>query len=182
MLKFALFILTLLTSLTLVAQKGKTFPDLEGETLDGKTIVVPADVSDKLTIVGMAFSKKAEATLKSWYTPMYDKFILKRGIFDAQYDVNFFFIPMYTGTKKMAYQISMNKMRESNRKDLYPYLLFYKGEMDPYISVLNMDEKNLSYLFVIDQKGKVIYSTKGLFTEKKMEGLEDLLDSFVDED
>lgn len=174
-----LITLTCLLSLSLAAQKGQIFPDLEGETLDGKTIVVPADTKNKLTIVGMAYSKKAEDALKSWYTPMYDKFILKRGMFDDQYDVNFFFIPMYTGTKKMAYEISMNKMRESNRKDLYPYLLFYKGEMDAYLEVLNMEEKNLPYLFVIDQEGKVVYYAKGLFTDKKMEDLEEVLDSFL---
>lgn len=182
MLKPAFFTFAVLVSLSLFAQKGKTFPDLPGESLDGKTVLVPADTKNKLTIVGMAYSKKAEDGLKSWYTPMYDKFVLKRGIFDAQYDVNFFFIPMFTGTKKMAYQISMDKMRESNRKDLYPYLLFYKGEMDPYIDVLRMEEKNLPYLFVIDQEGKVVYYTKGLFTEKKMEDLEEVLDSFIEED
>ncbi|MDG1780633.1 MAG: hypothetical protein P8H59_06765 [Flavobacteriales bacterium] len=171
----------LLSATILFAQKGVQFPEMPCESLDNQTVVIPTDTKDKLTIVGMAYSKKAESALKSWYTPMYDKFILKRGIFDAMYDVNFFFVPMYTGTKKMAFEISMKKMRESNRKDLYPYLLFYKGGLEPYVEVLNMKEKNLPYLFVIDQEGKVVYYAKGLYTEKKMEDLEEVLDSFIED-
>ena len=125
----------------------------------------------------MAYSKKSEDILKGWYEPMFNKFVLKRGIMDHLYDVNFFFIPMYTGAKKMAYEISMDKMRESNRKDLYPYLLFYKGELEPYVSVLKMEEKELPYLFIIDRDGKVLYRTKGLYSEKKMEEIEAILDS-----
>ena len=128
---------------TSFGQVGKPFPELPGKTLDNREIVVPTDTQDKLTIVGMAYSKKSEDILKGWYEPMFNKFVLKRGIMDHLYDVNFFFIPMYTGAKKMAYEISMDKMRESNRKDLYPYLLFYKGELEPYVSVLKMEEKEL---------------------------------------
>ena len=50
----------------------------------------------------------------------------------------------------MAYNTSIKKMKESNRKDLYPYLLFYKGEMDPYVDALNMKDKNSAYLYIIE--------------------------------
>lgn len=175
--KLAITALLALFVLTSFGQVGKPFPELPGQTLDNREIIVPTDTKDKLTIVGMAYSKKSEDILKGWYEPMFNKFVLKRGIMDHLYDVNFFFIPMYTGAKKMAYEISMDKMRESNRKDLYPYLLFYKGELEPYVSVLKMEEKELPYLFIIDREGNVLYRTKGLYSEKKMEEIEAILDS-----
>ncbi|MCH2199546.1 MAG: hypothetical protein MK081_12265 [Flavobacteriales bacterium] len=169
-----------LLSVMSFAQKGEQFPELQGESLEGTQITIPTDTGDKITIVGMAYSKKSEATLKTWYEPMFDKFVLKRGIMDHLYDVNFYFIPMYTGAKKAAYDVSIKKMKESNRKDLFPYLLFYKGSMDPYVDVLKMDKKDLPYLFIIDESGTIIYATKGLYSEKKMEEIEAALDAQLD--
>lgn len=171
-----LFVILLIFCSTAFAQKGDTFPELQGETLEGNSLTLPGDVNDKITIVGMAYSKKSESTLKTWYTPMYDKFVLKRGIFDEMYDVNFLMIPMYTGAKKLAYDASMKKMKESNRKDLFPYLLFYKGSIDPYVEGLSMDEKNQPYLFIFDEEGTILYHTKGLYSEKKMGEIEAVLD------
>ena len=163
-----------------MAQVGDTFPDLSGELLTGESVVLPADKQDKITLVGMAYSKGAEDILKSWYTPMYDKFVLKRGMFDHLYDVNFLFVPMYVGAKKVAYKTSIKKMKESNRKDLYPYLLFYKGGLEPYVETLKMGNKNQAYLFIIDQQGKILYHTKGMFSENKMEEIEGVLDGYLD--
>lgn len=169
-------LLTMLPS-WILGQTGESFPELSGETLEGKELTLPEDTNDKLTIVGMAYSKKSEDVLKTWYTPMYDKFVLKRGMFDHMYDVHFLMIPMYTGAKKMAYEASLKKMRESNRKDLYPYLLFYKGSMEPYVETLNMEDKKVPYLYIYDESGEILYSTKGLYTEKKMEEIEAILDA-----
>lgn len=165
---------------TALAQIGDAFPDLPGELLTGENITLPSDKQDKLTLVGMAYSKGAEDILKSWYTPMYDKFVLKRGMFDHLYDVNFLFVPMYVGAKKAAYKPSIKKMKDSNRKDLYPYLLFYKGGLDPYVETLGMDNKNQAYLFIIDKQGKILYHTKGMFSENKMEEIEGVLDEYLD--
>lgn len=172
-----LSITSLLCLLFIASPKGKTFSELQGEKLTGEQVSIPKDIGDKVSIVGMAYSKKSEATLKTWYQPMFDKFVLKRGIFDAQYDVNLLFIPMFTGSKKAAYNVSMKQMKESNREDLYPYLLFYKGDLEPYVSELEMDNKELPYLFILDENGSILYSTKGLFNEKKMEEIEAVLDA-----
>ena len=173
-------LILLLTAATLSTTAQQKFPSLTGEKLSGDQITLPEGVNDKVSIIGMAYSKKSEDMLKTWYTPMYDKFVLKRGIFDAQYDVNMLFVPMYTGTKKAAYNVSMKKMKESNRKDLYPYLLFYKGSLEPYVSELKMENKALPYLFVVDQGGKILYQTQGFFSEKKMERIEEILDAQLD--
>lgn len=64
-----------------------------------------------------------------------------------------------------------------NRKDLYPHLLFYKGVLEPYKTDLDMDDKNLPYLFVLDEEGKIVYQTKGLYNEKKMKNIKEVLDA-----
>lgn len=159
----------------IVGPEGSVFPALSGETLEGKNVSLPADVAGKKTLVGMAYSAKAEEALMTWYQPVYDKFIAKLGMFDKDYDVNLYFIPMYIGLKQAAYESTKKKLRESNRKDLFPYILFYKGELSPYDAVLGLKDKNQPYFFVLDEKGKVIYHTTGNFTETKMEEIEALL-------
>lgn len=162
------------------AQVGTQFPTLPGETLESKVLSIPEDCKGKITLVGMAWSKKSEDILNTWYTPMYDKFVLKRGMFDSRYDVNMFFVPMYTGMKKAAYETTLKQLRESNRKDLFPYILFYKGSMEPYEKPLKLDDEALPYFFVLDEEGKILYATKGLYSEKKMEEIEEILDSRLD--
>jgi hypothetical protein len=89
------------------AQTGKMFPALQGELLDGKTMTLPTTTGKK-TLVGLAYSSKAEDALKSWYQPLYDKFIAKKGMFDDQIDIETYFVAMYIGLKQTAYESTMN--------------------------------------------------------------------------
>lgn len=172
-----LFVLCCAGMCETLAQNGASFPELSGEYLNGKQAVLPAAPRAKLLIVGMAYSKKAEDDLKSWYQPMYDSFVLKRGIMDGMYDVDLCFVPMFTGMKKAAYETAKNQLRKENRNDLHPHIVFYKGELEPFASVLKMDDKAKPYLFVVDQNGRIVFSTSGAFTERKKEQLESALDA-----
>ena len=40
-----------------------------------------------------------------------------------------------------------------------------------------MVEKNLPYFFVLDEEGKIVYATSGLYSEKKMSNIEEILDA-----
>ena len=125
----------------------------------------------------MAYSQKAEPLLKTWFQPAYDKFIAKRGMFDSFYDVNIFFIPMFVGIKQSAHDSNMKKTRQKENKELFPHILYWKGKLEELKGDLNMDRKDLPYFYVLDKEGKIIYSTTGRFTEKKMEEIEELLDA-----
>lgn len=157
---------------------GNTFPELKGKTLNGTEITLPIDASDKLSLIGMAYSKKSEGSLKSWFTPLYDKFILKRGIFDSQYDINLYFVPMFTGLKKSAYEGAYKKLQESNRNTLFDNIIFYKGDLEPYKSELGLKEKSTPYLFLVDQNGSIIHRIEGPYTEGKLEKLEDVISEY----
>ncbi|MCC6600960.1 MAG: hypothetical protein IT223_09840 [Crocinitomicaceae bacterium] len=160
-----------------IAQKGTPFPDLTGETLENKTLSIPSDTRGKMTLVGMAFSKKSEEALKSWYQPVYDKFIAKLGMFDGDYDIRVLFVPMYIGLKQTAYQSTLKELRQTHRQDLFPYILFYKGELEPYGSKLGLSDKSLPYFFLLDENGRVLYATSGFYNDQKMEEIEELIGS-----
>jgi hypothetical protein len=162
------------------AQKGATFPTLEGEVLSGEAIVLPGERRSKPLLVGMAYSKKAETDLKTWYNPMFNTFVLKRGIMDHLYDVDLYMIPMFTGMKQAAYETSKKKLQEDNRNDLFPHIVFYRGSISPFDKVLNMTDKAKPYFFVINSSGTVVYATNGPYTSKKQEQIENALDALLD--
>ncbi|MDH5476664.1 MAG: hypothetical protein OEX22_13280 [Cyclobacteriaceae bacterium] len=169
-----------LLSISLFAQfVGKPFPEMETESYDDVKISLPNDKTDKYTLVGLAYSKKSEADLNSWFSPVYHKFIKEedKGLFASfGYDINVFFIPMFTGAKATAAGTAKKKAAKGMDPRLLPHLLFYKGKLGPYKESLGLDKKDVPYFFVIDKEGKIIFATSGAYSDDKMDEIEEVLE------
>jgi hypothetical protein len=179
MIKFLNLILaicmTIATS-SIYAQIGKKFPAFHVHSLDDKNINLPSDAKGKYTLIGMAYSKAAEEELVTWFQPAFNTFIEKpKGLFTETYDINLYFIPMFTGVNQAASETAKKKLKESLDKNLVPYLLIYKGELKEYKEKLNLERKDSPYFFVLDKEGTVIYTTSGKFSEEKMDKIEELI-------
>ncbi len=157
---------------------GKYFPDMEAETIKDESVSLPNDTKGKYTLLGLAYSKKSEDDLNTWFEPVYHKFIAENnGLFSSfGYDVNVFFVPMFTGVKAAAAGTAKKKAAENIDARLLPYILFYKGELKTYKEALAFDKKDVPYFFVLDDEGKIIYATSGSFSGKKMDEIESLLE------
>lgn len=92
------------------------------------------------------------------------------------YDVNVYFVPMFTGVNAAATGTAKRKAIKNIDPQLLPYILFYKGELKPYKDALDFEKKDIPYFFVLDAEGKILYATTGKFTEDKMEHIEDVLE------
>jgi hypothetical protein len=157
---------------------GKTFPDMEAETIEDVKVMLPEKVKGKYTLLGLAYSKKSEDELNTWFQPVFEKFIQKnKGLFeDFGYDVNVYFVPMFTGVNAAATGTAKKKAVKNVDPNLLPYLLFYKGELKPYKEALDFEKKDVPYFFVLDKEGKIIYATSGSYSTKKMDGVEAVLE------
>ncbi|MFY0687359.1 MAG: hypothetical protein JXQ90_09350 [Cyclobacteriaceae bacterium] len=167
-------------SLISFAQVGIQFPDLEGESLTNQMFNLPADASGKYTLLGLAYSKKSESALKTWFSPTYNQFIYKPetpSLFAGNYDVNVFFIPMFTGAKRPAYTKVMDNVKKQVDKALHPYVLFYKGKLKDYKEALQFDGKDIPYFFVLDPDGKIIHTTRGGYSDSKMQQIVDAVEA-----
>ena len=155
-----------------------TFPDMSTETVDEKPILLPYDVSGKYTLLGLAYSKKSEGDLNTWYNPVFAKFIQKSdGLFGGfGYDVNVYFIPMFTGVKAAATGTAKKKAAKNFDPQLLPNILFYKGKLKPYKQALDFEKKDVPYFFVLDEDGKIVYATSGRYSDRKMDEIEEVLD------
>lgn len=147
---------------------NEDFPELTGKTLSGKTVTIPTDVTGKYTLVGIAYSMKAQDDLETWIEPVYQSLMD-----NPFFPVNLYFIPMTGDIKLMSQDKMETRMKEMMDSKLYKYILVYPGEPKPYVSALDMKEKDTPYFFVLDPKGKVVYSTSGAYSEKKLEAITD---------
>ncbi len=157
---------------------GTPFPDMVAETVDDKKVNLPLDVNGKYTLLGMAYSKKSEDELNSWFSPIFNKFIRKpEGMMAGMgYDVNVYFVPMFTGVNAAATGTAKKKALKNTDPQLLPYILFYKGELKKYKEALDFERRDIPYFFVLDPTGKIVYATSGAYSEAKMDAVEEVIE------
>ncbi|MEO5976630.1 MAG: hypothetical protein ABIS36_13650 [Chryseolinea sp.] len=157
---------------------GKMFPSLQAETVDDKKVLLPDAGKGKYTLIGLAYSKKSEDDLNSWFQPVFEKFIQKtNGLLSGfAYDVNVYFVPMFTGINSAATGTAKRKALKNIDPQLLPYILFYKGELKPYKEALDFEKKDIPYFFVLDATGKIVFATSGKYTEAKMNQVEEVIE------
>ena len=154
---------------------GKMFPSMDAETVEDKKVNLPQATKGKFTLLGLAYSKKSEDELNSWFQPIFQKFIQKnKGLFeDFGYDVNVYFVPMFTGVNAAATGTAKRKAAKNIDPQLLPYVLFYKGELKTYKKALDFEKKDIPYFFVLDPQGKIVFATSGKYSDSKMEAIEE---------
>lgn len=166
-------------SVSMITTKGKLFPVLTGENLDSKNISIPTDTKGKYTLLGLAYSQKAQEDLQTWLQPVYDVFIAKPTkpvLFDDSYDVHLYLVLMFTGSNESMAGTAKKKMKEGLDKELQPHVLLYKGDISKYKEALSLTDKDKPYFFVLDEEGKIVHTVSGPYSEAKMEKIQQLLD------
>ena len=154
---------------------AQNFPALTGETADGVSITLPKSDAKPFTIIGLAYSQKASPVMEGWYEPAYLRFIAKYGLLAGAYDADIFFVPLFVGANKSAYDAVLKNFRESADPEIVDHVLFSKDDIEPLSAALDLKNKGIPYFFVLDGNGKIIHRTQGEFTEDKLEAMEDVM-------
>lgn len=151
---------------------------MTAETAEDKKVNLPSDIKGKYSLLGLAYSKKSEDELNTWFNPIFSTFIQKpTGMMQGfTYDVNVYFIPMFTGINTAATSIAKKKAIKNTDPQLLPYILFYKGELKKYKDELDFERRDIPYFFVLDPDGKIVFATDGSYSAAKMESIEAVID------
>ena len=168
-----LLTVALAVATTLSAQR--TFPTIEGETVDGEKITLPKSDPKTFTIVGLAYSPKASDQLDEWLEPAYMRFVAKHGLFAGEYDADIYFMPVFAGTNKVLYEPSMKKFKKTASPEIVEHVLFAKSDLEMLRDELDMPEKEVPHFFILDRDGKIVYRIKGPYTLEKLEEMEEVL-------
>ncbi|MDQ3101680.1 MAG: thioredoxin family protein [Bacteroidota bacterium] len=162
-------------ALSCTAMAQQQFPNVTGETASGEIITLPKSDASKFTIVGLAYSSKASAMLDEWLEPAYLRFVAKHGLFAGEYDADIYFVPVFVGLNKTAYEPTIRKFKKTATPEIVDHVLFSKDDLDPLREQLGMDKEEIPHFFVLDSGGKILYRTEGAYTDEKLEAIEDIL-------
>ncbi len=163
----------LFITLSVAAQKGKTFPTIIGVSLSEKSMNLPMS-NGKYSVVAIAFNKAAEDELKKWLNPLYDTFMNKEKgkhsmDMSESHDVNFFFLPVIGGLKMVA-----KEFKSTTDKAFWPYIMDTdKCDIKLQAKILGAEDVKVPYVFVLDKEGKVVDFVSGKYSEDKSEKLEE---------
>ncbi|MBL8003388.1 MAG: hypothetical protein JNL05_15650 [Flavobacteriales bacterium] len=148
------------------------FPTLTGERSDGSSVQLPAASKGRFLIVGMAYGQKAGPLLEEWYGPAYLRFVQKHGLFASEIDADVYFVPLFVGLNRTAYNGSMKRLREEADPDVAKRVVFVKEDADAVRDALGLKDKETPYIFVVDPQGRIIHREEGKFTEEKLDAIE----------
>ena len=170
-----------LTFLILILQLSneslaQSFPSIEAENVKSKKLNIPTDLNGKKSIVFLAFTQQAEEMLDNWYEPVYTMFLDESGFNAMAYDCNVKLIMMFTGVGQSAANGIIKKIKDNVDEEFNDYLLFYQGDFKEQMKALELDKKNDAYVFVLDEKGKIIFKDSGRYSESKLEKIADLVE------
>ncbi len=156
-----------------------SFPDLEGESLEGVTVKVPENLIGKKSVLGLAFSKKADEDLRTWFEPAYTKFIDPPKVSflpEDPFEGNIYFIPMLQGLAKTVGGKIEKELKEGIDPKLHKHVIMYRGSVKDYKDELDMKSSSTPYFFVLDEEGNILYRTEGAYSDEKMEQIESYLE------
>lgn len=160
----------------LKAQAQKAFPSIDGHLLNDKTIHIPQK-NQKYSIVAIAYNRDAEYQLKEWLNPLYNVFIKKeKGSSQMDmaelFDVNFVFIPLISGFKKIEEDFKSN-----TDKEFWPYIMdTEKTDIKAVQKELSVENTKIPYFYVLNSEGKIVETQSGKFSEIKLDKLEDAIE------
>ena len=149
---------------------NKPFPKIEGISLSGNNITFPDVLIGKPSVLAVAFRQKAQKCINTWA----DELLLKYGINKS---VNYYEIPMLGGQYTMARNWIDGGMRGGVPKPLHDYTVTYYGPLRSYFKSLGISSKSDCYIYVLNNKGKVVDRHKGYSTEKGLKEMFNLIDS-----
>lgn len=157
-----------------LAQPGLAFPPLSAEDLNGQEVMLPKSTTASHTLIGMATTKKAEEALRTWQNPVYQKFVVKSGMMDQMFDVDVYFVPVFTGAAKAAKGQVVKKLKENNEPLVADHLLIYSGEKER-LDRLGMEDRKKPYFYLVDANGEVVWRGEGSFKSKYLDEIESIL-------
>ncbi len=161
-------------------QLKKAFPTIAVETLTNQKKNLPTDVKGKYTLIGVAYSQKSEADLKTWYEPTYQTFFAQTGnnnfVPTNAYDINMYFIIMINGLKQAAEGKIIEEIKKGTAAKHHKNIVTFAGNIKDYKESMSLGKKDDPTFFLLDKKGVVVYMAYGACDNGKLDAIIDILD------
>ena len=137
---------------------GERFPELRGEFLTGRKVVLPQESEGRVTLLLIGFTYQSRFAVEAWA----EKFI---GQFRADPRVSFFEVPMIGGLARLAKWFIDSGMRRGTSEEDYEHVITVYRDTDSWKRRLSFTEPDVAYLILLDRTGKVAWRHQGGFED-----------------
>lgn len=141
------------------------FPSMVGIDLMGEDKKIPESFKGKYNIVAVAFKHEHQADVNSWIT-VADNMLAKNS------NIKFYEIPLIYEINA-PYRFWVNNGMRSGIPDLKARLrtITVYTDREEFLDIMNMKTDDI-YILLLDNKGKIIWQTKGPSDTRKIKELE----------
>ena len=153
---------------------GDPLPALRGQTLTGRTVMLPPGSSGRLTLVAMGFTYKSRFPVEAWGN-------WYRARMGSRTDVTFFEVPMIGGLGTLGRWFIDRGMRKGTPVELHDHLITVYGGTGDWKQRLSYSpaHEDDAYLVVLDREGVVRWLHHGGFDTAWSDELKTLLASLA---
>jgi hypothetical protein len=133
---------------------GQPFPEITSKSLAGRVLTLPEAVEGKVTLICIAFVRSAQSIIDSWVQP----FEMEFGK-DSRFLV--YEVPMINTAWKVFSWMIDSGMRGGIPVEKHDNVVTFYGDYSEYQKALGMENTNLAYIFLLDQKGIIRWKGQG---------------------
>ncbi len=152
---------------------GERLPELRGEFLTGRKVVLPQAAGGRVTLLLLGFTYKSRFAVEAWGKRF-------RAQFQSDRRVTFYEIPMIGGAARLGKWFIDSGMRRGTPKEDYEHVItVYRntGSWKQHVSYVDPDA---AYLILLDRTGKVAWRYQGAFQEGAFQALIRKVSQLVD--
>lgn len=144
------------------SQPGELFcPSMKGKTLEGKKIRFFQDLKKKCAVLIIGFDRHGDLFIESWHKPLVNHYTIPN-------DIDYYIIPLISSwysPLSSVFEIFLKKLIPSN---LHRYVLPCYVSVNSYQKKLCMPSTVLGCILVIDNQGKIYYSSSQKAQDKEL--------------
>ena len=147
------------------------FPTVSGKNLDRKKLTFPRDFPAKFNLIIMAFYQRQQLDVNTWL-PFVDK------LDEENNEFTYFEFPVVYKMNAVRQFFLNEGMRAgildqgAREKTVTLYL-----DKKSFLDQLGIDSQSEIQLFLVEEKGNVIWQEAGVYTSNKVQGLLSILES-----
>ncbi len=142
--------------------EGRIFPKIEGESLSGKEVTLPDDAEGEAILVAVAFKREAQEMLDSWMN-YFEELCEGKEAYELPV-IESSFWKVFSGFIDSG-------MKSGIPEEKHDSVVTHYGSASEFKETLEIEDKSLGYVFLLDEDGRVMFKGEGYVDEEGKEGL-----------
>ena len=143
---------------------GERLPELRGESLAGREVVLPQAAEGRVTLLLLGFTYKSRFAVEAWA----EQFRVR---FRSDARVTFYELPMIGGAARLARWFIDRGMRRGTPEEDYEHVITVYRDVDSWKRRVRFVEPDAAYLILLDRTGRVAWRRQGAFEDRAFQTL-----------